>query len=142
MILPAQLFVGATPDPKRFTPPTDGIGIKPKGGIWTSSYINGTSDWIRWCLAESSFPNLEEQQFGWILYPTEANIIEVDTVEDCRNLFRWYGMIRDGYDPAISMMRFLDYPKMLRDGIDGVHVTEKGQYETRFSHPGLYGWDC
>ena len=44
-----------------------------------------------------------------------------------------------------SSFKFLigiDFEKMLSDGIDAIYLTEKGEQETRFESPGLYGWDC
>ena len=31
---------------------------------------------------------------------------------------------------------------MVNLGYDAIFLTEKGQHETRFSEPSLYGWDC
>ena len=36
--------------------------------------------------------------------------------------------------------RTLDWDKIARD-FDAVRLTEGGQHVTRFTHPGLYGWD-
>ena len=30
-----------------------GWGVKPKGGLWTSSYIDGTCGWVEWCESEN-----------------------------------------------------------------------------------------
>lgn len=36
----------------------------------------------------------------------------------------------------------IDFEKCAEKGIDAIHLTEDGVYNTRFSTPDLYGWDC
>ena len=35
-----------------------------------------------------------------------------------------------------------DFEKMVKMGYDAIYLTDKGQMETRFTMPDLYGWDC
>ena len=111
--------------------------IKPIGGIWGSTYIQGevySSDWERWCIEENFGYNWKEAVI-FTLKP-DAKVYEVDSVQDLNNLAKAYNVHSNGFLPH------LDFEAMVAAGIDAIHLTEKGQAETRFSRPySLYGWD-
>jgi hypothetical protein len=53
---------------------------KPKGGLWTSPLINGTSPWIKF--SEGSDLYNEEKQ-KWVLIPTDdSKILHLETKKD------------------------------------------------------------
>ena len=41
-----------------------------------------------------------------------------------------------------GVLGFLNFEELARSGIDAIFLTEEGEHATRFSEPGLYGWDC
>ena len=106
--------------------PLDNVqGIrKPKGGLWTSTYIpERGSAWTQWCLSED-FSVPQERWQGYVLTPRRNTILyTIDTYEDYERLL---------YDLIL-------WARMLRREYDGVHLTERGESETRRD---LYGWDC
>ena len=111
--------------------------IKPIGGIWGSTYIPDevySSDWERWCIEENFGYNWKEAVI-FTLKP-DAKIYEIDSVQDLNNLAKAYNVHGNG------VLTCLDFEAMVAAGIDAIHLTEKGQEETRFSRPyTLYGWD-
>lgn len=111
--------------------------IKPIGGIWGSTYILDevySSDWERWCIEENFGYNWKEAVI-FTLKP-DAKVYEIDSVQDLNNLAKAYNVHGNG------VLTRLDFEAMVAAGIDAIHLTEKGQEETRFSRPyTLYGWD-
>lgn len=111
--------------------------IKPIGGLWGSTYhpeCIWASDWERWCQEE----NYEYDQERAVLFTLkdEAKVYEIDSVQDLNNLAKAYNVHSNGSLPC------LDFEAMVAAGIEAIHLTEKGQAETRFSRPySLYGWD-
>src|SRR4051812_45311992 len=148
MKMPVQLFVGNKPVPKLLKKPKNsvwGIGIKPEsGGLWTSSFVGGSSGWVNWCIAES----FRSSKFkAWLLEPKDANIITIEDVDDLIAMKKKYPSVLGGEkDPLLGIGSHwrdtLNFELMYDSGVDGIHLTEEGQWKTRFSHPGLYGWDC
>lgn len=111
--------------------------IKPIGGIWGSTYIPDevcSSDWERWCIEENFGYNWREAVI-FTLKP-DAKVYEIDSVQDLNNLTEEYNM------HSSAFLATLNFEAMVAAGIDAIHLTEKGQAETRFSRPySLYGWD-
>ena len=111
--------------------------IKPIGGIWGSTYIPDevySSDWERWCIEENFGYNWKEAVI-FTLKP-DAKVYEIDSVCDLNNLAKAYNVHGNG------VLTRLDFEAMAAAGIDAIHLTEKGQEETRFSRPyTLYRWD-
>ena len=111
--------------------------IKPIGGIWGSTYIPDevySSDWERWCIEENFGYNWKEAVI-FTLKP-DAKVYEIDSVQDLNNLAKACNVHGNG------VLTRLDFEAMVAAGIDAIHLTEKGQEETRFSRPyTLYGWD-
>ena len=111
--------------------------IKPIGGIWGSTYLKDqeiSSDWERWCIEE----NFEYNREAAVIFTLrrDAKVYEIDSVEDLNILVRAYN-VHLNFSPIE-----LDFEAMVAAGIDAIHLTEKGQAETRFSRPySLYGWD-
>lgn len=109
--------------------------MKPKGAFWTSTYIDGSSAWLGWC---------EYEQPDWIYdynfvltVDPDANVYVIDTLEDLERLVGMYP-----YDGPISRyLTCIDWAEMAKD-YDGVQLTEEGQWATRYTTPGLNGWDC
>jgi hypothetical protein len=112
---------------------------KPRGGLWTSSLVGGTSAWIEWCKSEEE---------GWLRTPiweatptSDVRVREIDSYGDLEKLATTYGWT----SPSPYSGReewYLDWVAVGKD-YDAIHLTEKGEGETRISGPlTLYGWDC
>lgn len=138
-----QVFIGPTrPDPERFDEPTnrDDLSIKPAGGLWTSTLRDdGGCAWLDWCRANDWGP--ADDDHIYVLEPEpNARVIVIDGVDDMRSAQDTFARV--DLHPAISRsFAALDYEE-IAETYDAVHVTDQGQRETRFSRPGLYGWDC
>lgn len=114
--------------------------VKPFDGLWTSTYTEGTSAWVEWCRAEE-FGNPDKQTW-FILEPdASARIYEIDTLDDLLFLLAHYP--HPDREQAIygRFMAYLDFERISRD-YDAIHLTDAGQWTTRFSEPSLNGWDC
>ena len=102
--------------------------IKPDGGLWASP-VGSKYGWKEWCLEENFDPNRIESSFT---FQYEGNILVIDSEGDLNKL-TW---------EALSPVCSPDFEQMLNDGVDAIWLTEKGQWETRLTHPkNLYGWD-
>ena len=110
-----------------FQPIKNRNSIKPFGGLWASP-INSTYSWKDWC-RDNDFGDCSSQ----FEIECTGNTIIIDSFLDLDNLI-WQKSEFGSNNP--------DYEKMLEFGIDMIYLTEYGQHETRFSDPGLYGYDC
>jgi len=102
--------------------------IKPEGGLWASP-VNVSYGWINWC-KDNDFGDLSSNfEFVFI-----GNIFKIDSVRHAA-LMPWVKLL----DTSI---KYPDFEKMVSLGCDAIYLTAKGEAETRFSNPSLYGWDC
>jgi hypothetical protein len=100
---------------------------KPKGGLWTSPVDSsyGWSDWSK----DNEYGDLSSH----FDLDFEGAVFEIDSLEDMNNL------------PWIenNSMYFVSFEPLVFMGYDAIRLTDKGQTDTRFTHPkSLYGWDC
>lgn len=114
-------------DPDKFKPVKNKSFVKPEGGLW-SSPVNSNYGWREWCKSES-FGNLSHH----FKFHFEGNVFVIDSCADAARMpwLTFYGSIK-----------YPDFEKMVSLGYDAIWLTEKGQQETRFGEPSLYGWDC
>lgn len=120
------------------------LPIKPKGGMWTSTYTPDAkydSDWIRWCSTEGFYSGCHK----WLMNPKpDVSVLVVDSMEDLRAVANRYEKdTYKGMDTSGITDTVLDFPEIARD-FDAMRLTEKGQRETRMTsrnEPDLYGWD-
>ena len=146
--LPPQLFVYESelgvPAPiiKPVTNDSFG-GVKPKNGLWTSTYDPECgSAWVQWNFSER-FAGIRKNDLlyfhAYVLYPQEAKVAVIDTLEDLENLIEKYR-----FKTEVPFRFFgtesLDFEALSQD-YDALHLTEKGQWATRHGSPNLYGWD-
>jgi len=110
-----------------FVPIKNRTHTKPEGGLWASP-VACAYGWREWCEAEE-WGDLESR------FETEftGRTFVIDSLRDLDG-FIWQ---KDSYG-----IGYPDYEAMLRLGVDGIYLTEQGQRETRFTHPGLYWYDC
>lgn len=132
-----QLFTGSEPSAGKMAPIRNEGFIKPRGGLWTSSYdAELGSDWIQWCQAE----DFQVPRGGWPSFILEvdpnARILTIDSYEDLASACERYAITSD------FPITILDFERMAQD-YDAMHLTATGQMATRLTHPvSLYGWDC
>ncbi len=97
---------------------------KPCGGLW-SSPVDSHWGWKDWSDSEDFGDTSTFFEFDFY-----GRLFVVDSISDMDEL------------PWISD-RWINFELLVFMGYDGIHLTEKGQEETRFTYPkSLYGWDC
>lgn len=127
---PQMRVGGARPEILRLVPayhdPSWEHMNKPGAGLWTSSLVDGFSDWVRWS---------REQRYGdpdhetwWKLVPRyDARLLEFDTVEDLESALAVFGEVTERYrDRGVFDSPVLRYDTIIAAGYDGVHLTENG----------------
>jgi hypothetical protein len=117
-------------DIKKFKPITNTTFIKPRGGLWASQ-VEASYGWHQWC-RENEYGNLETS----FEFEFEGNILKIDSYDDARNM-TWLPN-----NAVYSCINSPDFEAIAKQGFDAIWLTEKGETETRFSKPSLYGWDC
>lgn len=130
-------------DPARIDPVHAGeiLPVKPSGGLWTAPLgDDGRTAWTEWCSAEEYGDPTEP--ITELIPDPDARVYVINTVADLVALESTY---RDEHVvqmvPHRSPWPALDWTAMARD-LDAIWLTDEGQWATRFSQPGLYGWDC
>lgn len=127
-----QLFEGKVcPSIDGMLPVRNDKSVKPRGGLWTSSYHEKLgSDWVQWCLSEA----FRGPRFNcYLLHP--KNNVRVYTINYLFQLEDLIGAKSSYLDGSI------DFESIARI-YDGIRLTRDGQWATRLSSPSLYGWDC
>lgn len=119
-------------DPSKFKPICDRHWIKPDGGLWGSP-VSSDHSWMSWCESEEFHMEQLKQSFQFTF---KGSLFVINSEEDMNRL-PWI-------EPG-SMMGycFVSFEALEACGFDGVHLTDKGERETRWTRPrNLYGWDC
>ena len=133
MIVDKEILVthygASTYDPRLFKPITNrGMRNKPEGGLWTSP-PKSTWGWMRWCRSEGYHLSRLRKRVNLII---KGKFLVIDEVEDLYDL-PWR---------RSNNLFYIDF-EALDPTLDAIHLTVKGEDETRFNEPGnLYGWDC
>lgn len=142
-MLGPQLWVDAKGRPELrqelFEPVRNESFMKPRGGLWTSTFRPKTgSDWIEWCKAEQFW--LPPYR-SWLVVPRrDARVLVIDNEADAVEAVKVYGR-EDARQKLLGEMMF-DFEKLAQD-YDAMHLTKRGQIETRFGYDvNLWGWDC
>lgn len=121
-------------DEAKFKPAEHEVFIKPKGGLWVSP-VDSSWGWIDWCEAEDYGHSKASPYFDIMVRP-ETRMIVIDSLADAASKLPW--VRADGF----MRFRWPDWRAVIMDGWDMIVLTERGQEETRFGEPSLYGWDC
>ena len=109
------------------------LPVKPRGGLWASP-IHTKFGWKEWCNSED-FGDVSAK-YPVVLDIDMSRIMVIKKASDLDKL-PWCKL------EGLDLLEFIDFGKLIKDGVDGIYLTEKGQWETRFTFPrGLYGWDC
>ena len=126
-------------DPARWMPISNrhGWGVKPTGGLWTAPMRDKGTAWTEWC--EMEHYGNPEAPLTSITPDPDAVVFRVDDLPGLVIFERRYPL--GGERSRIPMFPHVDWEKAATE-IDAVWLTEAGQHRTRFTEPGLYGWDC
>jgi hypothetical protein len=124
-------------NPESFRPVVNRQFVKAGGGLFTSTYNEEYgSDWVQWCLGNDFCVPEAELWTGYILTPSiDAKVLTVDSFDDLHKVHKEYKSQVDG-PPAVQDLlgRYLDFEQMAKD-YDAFHVTQKGEWATRYTHP-------
>lgn len=126
---------------RAINPVSSDTWIKPKGGLWTSTFTPNKkycSAWIEWCATEA--PEWIECSVCYIIYPShKATLYIIDSLQDLIDIHDKYGDIHLTNKYNIPVLHWED----ISDDYDGLNLTEKGETETRWSERPymLNGWD-
>lgn len=144
MKLHTQLFMGKEkPTKNKLMDVKNQSFVKPSGGLWTSTYEEKKgSDWTSFC-ENNHFKDIKKHNFYLLEPEKDIKIYTIDKYNDLASLMENYK--ENDFDNPFghfSFLRpFLDFEKISQD-YDGIHLTSRGQFETRMSRPeSLYGWD-
>jgi hypothetical protein len=117
--------------PEKFKPIQNIGWNKPNGGLWTSP-IDSTWGWLDWCNNEGFRTQSLESSFKLKL-KVGSKIALIDSESDLRKLHLYKGYLNQ---------LLPDFERLSKE-YDAIWLTERGQIDTRHSHPAnLYGWDC
>ena len=108
---------------------------KPEGGLWASP-VNSEYGWIDWCKSENFMLQKLEKSFK---FNCNGSFIVINKPEDLEELPLCF---EEHFIEIGLKFSYFDFEKIAKE-VDGVYLTEAGQYRTRLSFPlNLYGWDC
>ena len=103
---------------------------KPLGGLWASP-VDSHWGWKDWSEAED-WGDLS----SFFHFDYSGDTLVINGESDLKKL-----IAQSMSDFKFSRL-WPDFEEMKKKGVDGIFITEQGESETRFSEPGLYGWDC
>lgn len=118
--------------------------VKPEaGGLWTAPVTDVSTageilatEWTEWCHSEDF--GLEQcTNFLEIRPLPKFQGLIIDSRDDLLAIHEEYGLS----SKYIAHWAVLDWERMALDWVDALYMTARGQAETRFSSPSLYGWD-
>jgi len=167
---PVPLAVGTPVTPDRMLPISNEFRgpVRPSGGLWTSTFLGDDvgSDWVRWSMRERGPSEWECH----LLYPREARIFQVASMEDLQELYDNYPfetpimrIMRENFNRMMSLPDAPPYPEdynledflamhaqldfeAIAGDFDAVHLTPQGLSDLKrnFSErlPWMHSWDC
>ena len=115
---------------------------KPSGGLWTSTLRDDNrSGWLDWKDRESHYTGEEEV---WHIEPeSNLDILIIEDQPHLEAILERYE--RDDLSGSLSTQARAFAPldfEAIGENYDAIRLTEQGQWNTRMTRPGLYGWDC
>jgi hypothetical protein len=136
----------ALTQPEKFRPVVNSsMFVKPEaGGLWTAPVTREdpgsgrilATDWTAWCRSEDY--GLDRcTDFVEIAPEPGFQGLIIDGQTDLDAIHQEYGI----QNKLVAHWAVLDWERMAGDGVDGLFLTHRGQYETRFSDLSIYGWD-
>lgn len=123
---------------QRWQPISDGnMPHKPSGGLWTSPVDDdGQSAWEAWTGLADYRSGVPKQ--ARIIPKPDARVFLIDDHADLLALRKLAPL--EPADPAFFLAP-IDW-ETAAGHLDAIWLTARGEQSTRFSEPGLYGWDC
>lgn len=137
---PKQLWINRQPVPNTLHIENVPCYPKPRGSVWTSSYLEDTSHWVMWC-EKNKFALPEDGIWrGYLLQAKEnTRIVTINCHDDLLDLLGTYHQV-DEHFPQLAA-RTLDFEAMKKDGIDAIHLTSEGLIDLEGELKNLWGWD-
>lgn len=138
--LPELSYAGQVPfDLRCIEPVRNNWTNKPDGGLWLSplSPDGVRTVWQEWC-AKIGMPGLCGEVATRVEVRHDSRFLIIDSYRDLAVAAERWGR-HDTFGFSDDTVLF-DFEK-LSQSFDGVYLTAKGEVETRFSKPHLYGWD-
>jgi len=133
-------------DPERFKIiKNDFLSVKPQGGMWCSPE-NARYGWKEWCEYQDYHTEKLEHSFRFTL-ASHANILQINNKGDLTRLPKLNFPVVNGKD-FLALTKpwiFLDFEKLLTEGIDAIQVNMSNDTATRFDEKlcNVLGcWDC
>jgi hypothetical protein len=121
-----------------FIPVKNRLGLnKPEGGLWSCPYTPNNkyiSDWHEFCMEQ--FRDGLKEKAAIFDFKSNTRIYTVNSLRDLNELYISYEHNVGEY----ALFNTLNYEELSKY-FDIIYLTPKGQSETRFTTPGLYGWD-
>lgn len=121
-----------------FVPVKNRLGLnKPHGGLWSCPYTPNSkyiSKWHEFCMEQ--FDSGLRHKAVLFDFKPDTRIYTVNSLRDLNELYISYKR----KDSEYSFLQTLDFEELSKY-FDVMHLTSKGESETRFSDPTLYGWD-
>lgn len=143
-----HIWQARTADPpvrEKFNPPKNRPAFpKPYGGLWCSPPIEaGGTAWTEWCISEEF---ISPPFHLWELIPEKSakwyvveNVVDLAVLHD---RFPGENPFQGSSDDLYWHGKCYDFERMAQV-YDAIHLTDEGQWATRFSEPvDFYGWDC
>ncbi|MGL4774520.1 MAG: hypothetical protein ACRC2K_13245 [Clostridium sp.] len=110
---------------------------KPIGGLWASPYHpkeEYISDWEEFCVESGFLLNTLDKGVIFEL-KKDARVYTIDEFNDLCFLYCHYKLF-----DSDSYFELIDFER-IAEKYDAILLTEKGQQDTRYTIPSLYGWD-
>jgi hypothetical protein len=135
----------ALTQPEKFRPVINStMFVKPEaGGLWTSPITDVdytgeiiSTEWTEWCHSEN-FDLKQCTNFLEIAPNRDACVLHINGRDDLLAIHDVYGLT----GKYIAHWAVLDWERMVGDGWDAFYLTGRGEAETRFADPSLYGFD-
>lgn len=118
---------------------------KPDGGLWCSP-VESKWGWKDWCTAED-FRSDSLGSGTKFKIKKDAKLLVISCYDDLLAALRKYGIGDRSYF-HLTATKILDFDAIIRDGYDGMYLTETGNYQCHLPMNGpmwasdLNAWDC
>lgn len=121
---------------------------KPLGGLWCSP-LDTKSGWKEF-LDRTTFRAAPSSKVEFVI--STENLLVIDSMrqlEDLPHISRegWWGSEFESQHPNLKQMLnvvdITNFEALKSSGVDAIHLTSNGLFESRFSFPKSFsGWDC
>lgn len=138
-MLPVQLYLGRSePKPELMRPvenfAEDSYFMKPGGGLWTSSYRDGSSEWLRY---SEQIGHRSAEDGRYLLQPQGCRVCTIRSEQEYRTLQQRYSLDNDIPLPP-ELLKLIDWERLAED-CDAIWLPE-GRADMSIESP-FHGWD-